>query len=142
MVSGQFGHILPIEEADTCPISTHADEAALYMTPQFAYFAKMDGKVKDVNDDYIVIEYKDKSCEGVKLEDINRNSDKGYYLRNDFTLSKGYKVGDVIKKGDLVAFNKNFYKKKNNGKIGLAFSSLQHVAIMDHQLCWEDSCVI
>ena len=142
MVSGQFGHILPIEEADTCPISTHADEAAIYMTPQFAYFAKMDGKVKEVNNDYIVIEYKDKSCEGVKLEDINRNSDKGYYLRNDFILSKGYKVGDVVKKGDLVAFNKNFYKKKNNGKVGLAFSSLQHVAIMDHQLCWEDSCAI
>lgn len=142
MVSGQFGHILPIAEADPYPISTRADEAALYMTPQFSYFAKKDGVVKEVNNDYIIIEYSDKTVEGVKLEDINRNSDKGYYLKNDFILAKRFTVGEKVKRGDLIAFNKNFYKKKNNGKVALSFASMQHVVLMDHQLCWEDSCVI
>ena len=142
MVSGQFGHILPIEGGDTYPVSTHADESALYMTPQFSYFAKMDGVIKEVNQDYIIIEYKNKEVEGVKLEDINRNSDKGYYLKNDFILAKAFKVGEKVSKGDLIAFNKNFYKKKNNGKVALTFATLQHIALMDHQLCWEDSCVI
>lgn len=142
MASGQYGHILPIEGADPLPVSSYTDDAAIYMTPQFSYFAKDNGIVKEVNDDFIIIEYGKDDIEAVKLDNVIRNSDKGYYLKNDFTLSKTFTVGDKIKKNDLIAYNKNFYKKKNNGTISLAYATLQHVLMVDHSNCYEDSCVM
>lgn len=142
MVSGQFNHIKPIEGADPMLVSCHADENAIYNTPSFSYIAKDKGKIVSVTDQFCKIKYENGDIDVISLENINRNSDKGYYLKNDFILNDKYKVGSSVRKGDVVAYSKNFYKKKPNGQIGLCAGALVWVLFCDSQYVWEDSCLI
>lgn len=141
MVSGQFNHIKPVEGADPMLISTHTDENAIYNTPSFSYIAKGHGKVISITEQFCKIKYEDGTIDAISLENINRNSDKGYYLKNDFILNDKIKVGASVKKGDIVAYSKNFYKKKTNGQIGLCAGALIWVLFCDSQYVWEDSCL-
>lgn len=142
MVSGQFNHIKPVEGADPMLISTHADENAVYNTPSFSYIAKGKGKIISITEQFCKIQYEDNTIDVISLENINRNSDKGYYLKNDFMLDDKFKVGSTVRKGDVVAYSKNFYKKKPNGQIGLCAGTLVWVLFCDSQYVWEDSTLI
>ena len=141
MVSGQFNHIKPVEHADPMLVSSHYDETTVYQTPSFSYVAKGKGKIIALNNYFCKIQYEDKSIDVVPLDNINRNSDKGYYLKNDFIMNDGLKVGSTVRKGEVVAFAKNFYKKKPNGQIGLMAGALVWVLFCDSQYVWEDSCL-
>lgn len=142
MVSGQFNHIKPVEGADTMLVSTHADENAIFNTPSFSYVAKGKGKIISITDQFCKIKYEDGKIDVVSLENINRNSDKGYYLKNDFMLDDKFKVGSTVHPGDIIAYSKNFYKKKPNGQIGLCAGTLIWVLFCDSQYVWEDSCLV
>ena len=142
MVSGQFNHIKPVEGADPMLVSCHADENVVYNTPSFSYVAKDKGKIISINDQFCKIQYEDKTIDVIPLDNINRNSDKGYYLKNDFIVDDKYKVGSTVRKGDVVAYAKNFYKKKPNGQIGLCAGALSWILIADSQYTWEDSGIM
>ena len=141
MVSGQFNHIKPVEHADPMLVSSHYDETTVYQTPSFSYVAKDKGKIIALNQYFCKIQYEDKTIDMVPLDNINRNSDKGYYLKNDFIMNDGLKVGSTVRKGEVVAYAKNFYKKKPNGQIGLMAGALTWVLFCDSQYVWEDSCL-
>lgn len=142
MVSGQVNHIKPVEGADPMLISCHGDENAVYTTPSFSYIAKDKGKVTALNDNFCKIKYEDGTIDVIPLDTINRNSDKGYYLKNTFVVDDKIKLGSTIKKGDVVAYAKNFYKKKPNGQIGLCAGALTWVLFCDSQYVWEDSGLV
>ena len=142
MVSGQFNHIKPVEGADPMLVSCHADENSIYNTPSFSYIAKGKGKITSITDQFCKIKYEDGTVDVISLENINRNSDKGYYLKNDFMLDDKFKVGSTVHKGEVVAYSKNFYKKKPNGQIGLCAGALVWVLFCDSQYVWEDSCLV
>ena len=141
MVSGQFNHIRPIEGADPMLVSCHADENAIYNTPSFSYVAKGKGKIISLTDNFCKIKYEDGTVDVIQLLVVNRNSDKGYFVKNDFIMNDKYKVGSNVKPGDIVAYSKNFYKKKPNGKLALCAGALVWVMFCDSQYTWEDSCL-
>lgn len=122
-------------------VSSYADEVAVYQTPEFSYIAKDNGVVKKVTKEFVLIEYDDKTTDVISLENVTRNSDKGYYLKSDFMLNPKYKEGSKIKKSDIVAYNPMFYKKKQDGNIGLAVGKLCWVLFCDGESVWEDSCL-
>lgn len=142
MVSGQVNHIKPVEGADPMLISCHGDENAVYTTPSFSYVSKGKGKIVSINDNFCKIKYDDGVIDIISLDNINRNSDKGYYLKNAFVVDEKFKVGSTVKKGDVVAYAKNFYKKKPNGQIGLCAGALTWVLFCDSQYVWEDSGLV
>lgn len=142
MVSGQVNHIKPVIGADPMLISCHGDENAVYTTPSFSYVAKDNGKILDINESFALIKYKDGTTDVIPLETVNRNSDKGYYLKNSFIVDDKFKKGSTIRKGDVVAYSKNFYKKKPNGNIGLCAGALTWVLFCDSQYVWEDSGLV
>ena len=123
-------------------ISCHGDENAVYTTPSFSYIAKDKGKVTALNDNFCKIKYEDGTVDVIPLDTINRNSDKGYYLKNTFVVDDKIKLGSTIRKGDVVAYAKNFYKKKPNGQIGLCAGALTWVLFCDSQYVWEDSGLV
>lgn len=122
-------------------VSSYADEVAVYQTPEFSYISKGSGKIKKVTKELVLIEYDDKSVDAISLENVSRNSDKGYYLKSDFILDEKFKEGSKIKKGDIIAYNPMFYKKKSDGNVGLAIGKLCWVLFCDGEAVWEDSCL-
>ena len=141
MFNGQTNHILPVEGADPMLVSSRADEAAIKMTPEFSYVAKGKGKITGVSEKFVTIKYDDGTVDAISLENVVRNSDKGYYLKNDFILNPKFKVGSTIKAEDVVAYSKAFYKTKGNGQIGLCAGALVWVVFCDSEATWEDSCL-
>ena len=142
MCNGQFNHVIDVKDADTMLISSRADEAAIYMSPEHAYVAKDDGEIIDVNDDYLVVKYKDGKQDVVGINRIERNVDKGLYLENQMAINNDLKVGSKFKKDDILAYNKLWFKKKTNGKLGLCAGPLAHVLVCDAAEDWEDACLM
>lgn len=141
MQSGQFNHILPAVDSDPMLVSSYADEAAIKMTPKHSYIAKGNGKIKEMNKDFIIIEYDNKEVDAISLINVERNADKGYYVKNDFVPNKQVKVGYKFKEGEILAYSKDSYRRKTNGHIGLAAGALVWVLTCDGEAVWEDSCL-
>lgn len=142
MANAQFSHVLGVAEADPMIVSTYADEAAAYMTPDFSYVAKGDGVIESINSKFCKIRYNDGVVDVIPLETTDRNSDKGYYTKNDFVMDDKFKVGSKVKANDLIAYNKFFYKKKADGAVGLAVGPLVHCLVCDSDGVWEDSTLL
>ncbi|MGL5715359.1 MAG: hypothetical protein ACRCX2_20240 [Paraclostridium sp.] len=125
-------------------VSSGADEAAVFMVPEFSHISLGDGEVISMNEKFITIKYDDKNIGEVsyRLDNVERNSAKGYFLKNDFIVDSKMKVGKKIKKGSIIAYNKDFFKKKANGKISLCAGSLIPVLVIDDEGTWEDSSVV
>ena len=141
MFNGQTNHILPVEGADPMLVSSRADEAAVKMAPEFSYVSKGKGKITGISEKFVNIKYDDGTEDVISLENVVRNSDKGYYLKNDFVVDPKFKVGSTIKPDDVVAYSKTFYKKKGNGQLGLCAGALVWVVFCDSEATWEDSCL-
>ena len=58
MTNAQFKHPLGVKDADPMIISSGFDESAIYMTPDFAYIAKDDGEIVEINHKFVKIKYK------------------------------------------------------------------------------------
>lgn len=141
MQYGQFKHIRPVVGADPMYVSTRADEAAVAMSNKHAYTAKANGKIVSVDDKFIKIKYDDGKVDAISLDNVQRNSDKGYYLKNDFILNDKFKLGSKVRPGDIIAYNPESFKKKPTGEISLAAGALVWVLTCDSEAVWEDSCL-
>ena len=142
MCNAQFNHVIDVKDADPMLMSSRADEAAIYMSPEHAYVAHDDGEVIDINDDYLTVKYKDGKQDVVGINRIERNVDKGLYIENRLVPNDGIKIGSKFKKDDVLAYNNLWFKKKSNGKLGLCAGSLAHVLVCDASESWEDAGLI
>ena len=142
MADNQFDHALPVQNGDPMCISYGADESAAYIAPNFSVVAEEDGEIISSNNTFTKIKYsKSGKIDIIGMDDDERNADKGYFVPNKMTLSKGLKVGSKFKKGDLIVYNKNFFKPKSNGRVGLTAGPIANVTIVDSEGTWEDSCI-
>lgn len=141
MQYGQFKHIRPVVGADPMYVSTRADEAAVAMSTKHAYTAKANGEIVGIDDKFIKIKYDDGKIDAISLDNVQRNSDKGYYLKNDFILNDKFKLGSKVHSGDIIAYNPESFKKKPTGEISLAAGALVWVLTCDSEAVWEDSCL-
>ena len=141
MQYGQFKHIRPVVGADPMYVSTRADEAAVAMSNKHAYTAKASGKIISIDDKFIKVKYDDGKIDAISLDNVQRNSDKGYYLKNDFILNDKFKLGSKVRPGDIIAYNPESFKKKPTGEISLVAGALVWVLTCDSEAVWEDSCL-
>jgi len=142
MQNTQYKHVLPVADADYMLISSYADEIAAYMTPNFSYVAKMDGIVEEINGKFIKIRYNDSKVDIIPMDAVQRNSDKGYWIKNELVPEDSIKIGAKFKKDDIIAYNKDWFKRKPNGKLGLVVGPRVHVLICDADQVWEDSTIL
>lgn len=84
-------------------ITTGMDDAMAYMlTNTFVYKAKDDGKVIEVSDNFIIVEYKNKSKDMIRLDPKTvKNSDGGFY--SELQLISNLKEGQTFKKNEILA---------------------------------------
>lgn len=141
MADNQFDHALPVKYGDPMCVSTGADESAAFICPSFSVVAEEDGEILSSNDTYTKIKYKSGKIDIISMNEDERNADKGYFVPNKFKLADELSVGKKFKKGDLIAYNKNFFKSKSNGRVGLSAGPIATVAIIDSEGTWEDACI-
>lgn len=141
MADNQFSHAMPPKNADPMYVSYGADEAALYQCPGFSYVAKGNGVVLSTNETYTKIKYDNGEIDIIPMNEDERNADKGYFVPNKMQLSDKLAVGKKFKEGDAICYNKLFFKKKSNNRIGLGAGPVVMVVICDGEGTWEDSCI-
>ena len=143
-------HSMPTKKSMPLLVTNGADEAMAHIASDtFTYKAKDYGKVIEVTEDHMIIEYqnpivapdnKSYKCEYISLNDeIKKNSDGGFYvtIRLDTDLS----VGDSFEKGEIIAYHRQSFSNKNGESDNLAYNLgvLAKVAILNTDEGFEDS---
>lgn len=139
-------HMVRTVDSDPLLVTNGADEALTYLSSdRFAFKAKKNGKVSDVTEEYIIIDYDDGTSEYIDLKNkIEKNSDGGYWVPLKLTPSKNYKIGDKIKQNDVVAYDKASFSNSVGESDNLAYNvgKLAKIAIVNTDEGFEDSGVI
>jgi len=107
----------------------------------FSSRADKPGRVIEVTEDRIVVQYEDKSTKSVHLGRYYGKAEGSVYPHDIVT---NLKVGEKVDKDDVIAYNKGFFKpdRFNKKDIVLATSFTARVVFIDSKDTHEDSCVI
>ena len=139
-------HAVRIEESDPLLVTNGADEAMPYLTSdKFAFKAKQDGKIIEINDNYIMLEYVDGTKDYINLtETIEKNSDGGYFVPLKLDKYKNFKLGEKIKANQIIAYDKYSFSNSLGEGDNLAYNigKLAKIAIINTDEGFEDSGVI
>ena len=138
-------HAVRTKKSDPLLVSSGSDQALPYLTTnKFAFKAKQDGKVLEVNDNYVILEYKDGSKDYINLrESIEKNSDGGYYVPLKLDVERDIKEGSIIRENQIIAYDKESFSSNIGESDNLAFEvgRLAKVAIISSDDGFEDSGV-
>ena len=137
-------HGMRVKNAYPSLISNGADQALPYMiTNTFAFKAKEDGKIIEKADTHLIVQYKDGTHDFVDLrETVQKNSDGGFYVT--LKLDSDLKVGNKIKKGQILAYDKSSFSDKIGHTDDIAYNigTLAKIAILNTDEGFEDSAII
>lgn len=143
-------HMMRCDNNDPTLITTGADEALPYLTSDiFAFKAKQDGKVIDIvqegfnKQNYMIIEYKDKTRDIVDLSShIKKNSDGGYFI--SLKLDTDLKKGNTFKAGDILAYDRLSFSNKlgESGNLAANIGTLTKIAIINTDEAFEDAAAV
>lgn len=140
-------HTMATDFSDPLLISNGADEAMAYIcSDTFAVKAKEDGFIKELTDDYMIVEYPSTgSCEYVNLKKtVRHNSSGGFFVTIKLDAAKGLKVGDKVAKNQIVAYNSKMFSDTVgwNDNISYNVGTLCKIAIPLTDEGYEDSAII
>ena len=139
-------HSVRTEDSDPLLVTSGADEVMPYMTTnKFAYKAAKRGKVLEVTDEYILVEYEDGKKEYINLgETIEKNSDGGYYVPLKLDKADNIKPGMKFDKDTILAYDKLSFSNSLGESDNLAYNvgKLAKVAILNTDEGFEDSGII
>lgn len=143
-------HSMPTKKSMPLLVTNGADEAMAHIASDtFTYKAKSNGKVIEVNTDYMIVEYNEPivgfdgvpyKCEYISLkEEIKKNSDGGFYVT--IKLDTDLAVNKTFKQGDIIAYHRASFSNKNGESDNLAYNLgvLAKVAILNTDEGFEDS---
>lgn len=137
-------HGMRVKKSMPLLISNGTDMALPYITSNvFSFNAKQDGKVLEVTDEYMILQYKDGTKEFVDLRTkIRKNSNGGFF--QTIKLDTDLKKGNTFKTKDVVAYDRSSYSNKLGPTKDLAYSNwtLCKVAMLTSDENFEDSAII
>jgi len=138
----QTGHIVSTDYSQPCLISNGVDELVpAYLTDEFSVMAEQDGTVLELNDGYMIVEYKDKTKQAVNIGNkLGFNAGSGFYVDN--TLLPNFQAGEKFKKNDILAYHSKFFTKDSTGQIRMNVGPLAKVAFAGNYFTYEDSGAI
>lgn len=107
MAMNQSKHLVPVAHQTPGLVSFDMERVIPYISHDFSFRAKQDGKVVEVKDELMIIQYKDGTYDDIDLsEHPDKNVDGGFFIMNQM-VSK-YKVGQTFKSGDILAYNPKY----------------------------------
>ena len=136
-------HSVRTEESDPLLVTCGADEAMPYLTlDKFAFKSKKPGVVKEVTDDYIIVEYTDGTKEFVDLKmKVEKNSAGGFYVPLKLDKAAGISVGKKVYEGTILAYDKSSFSDSVGETDNIAYNigKLVKAAIISTDDGFEDS---
>ena len=139
-------HAVRTEDSDPLLVTNGYDEVLPYdTTNKFAFKAKYDGKIEELTDDHILVSYKNGEKDYINLvETIEKNSDGGYYVPLKLDVMDKLKVGNRIKQGQILAYDKYSFSNSVGETDNIAYNvgKLAKVAIINTDEGYEDSGII
>ena len=144
-------HGMRCEKSDPLLITSGADEALPHLISNtFAYKSKDDGVIKEITDDHMIIEYKNKKDEKgnpehgyIDLsEEVQKNSSSGFFVT--LKLDTDLKVGSKVKAGDIIAYDKKSFSNEMGADDNIAYNigTLAKYAILNTDEGFEDSAIV
>lgn len=142
IATSQTSHIVPTAAAEPALISNGVDEIVpAYLTEEFAYVAREDGSVIDINEDYIILQYKSGKKKAVCIgHKPSFNSGSGFYVDNH--LLTNFQVGDKFRAGDIIAYHEKFFTKDNDGVVRMNIGPIAKVAFGGLYSTYEDAGLV
>jgi hypothetical protein len=124
------------------PLRTGYEQVLAHRTSQqFAAAAEQNGKIVDVSDKHIKVEYADGK---VKAFPIGRHFGNSAGNTLPTTITTTFKVGEDFKRGDILVYNQGFFEPNPFNKRQVAWKAgvIAKTAIMEASFTLEDSCGI
>lgn len=111
------------------------------MTEEFASVASDDGTVEEISDSHIRVLYKDGSVKNYPLGNLITTAEGTYYPN---LLKTQCKVGDKLKKGDVVCYNSGFFKPSplDKNRVDYMTGCVGRIALREAMSTLEDSCAL
>jgi len=137
-------HYMRSRRANPSLITTGADEALPYLISNiFAKKADKSGKVISLNDERMIVEYKDGTKDYIDLStNVEKNSSSGFYVT--LKLDTDLKEGSTFKAGEILAYDKESFSNElgESGNIAYNIGTITKVAILNTDEGFEDSAII
>lgn len=142
IATSQTSHIVSTTDAEPVLISNGVDEiAASYLSDEFVVMAKEDGKVIEINDGYMIVQYKSGKKQAIPVMDrYSFNSGSGFYVDNK--LKTNFEVNDSFKQNDILAYHEKFFSKDSSGMVRMNIGPLAKVAFCGLYSTYEDAGLI
>lgn len=142
IATSQTSHILPTNEAEPVLVSNGVDEiAASYLSDEFAVMAKEDGKVLEIADGYMIVQYQSGKKQAIPISDrYSFNVGSGFYVDNK--LKSNFEAGDAFEKNDILAYHEKFFSKNSDGVVRMNIGPIAKVAFCGIYSTYEDAGLI
>lgn len=142
IATSQTSHILPTAEAEPVLISNGIDEIApSYLSSEFAVTAKEDGKVLEIADGYMIIQYQSGKKQAIPVMDrYSFNVGSGFYVDNK--LKSNFEPNDTFEKNDILAYHEKFFSKNSDGVVRMNIGPIAKVAFCGIYSTYEDAGLI
>lgn len=142
IATSQTGHIVQTADAQPALISNGVDEIVpAYLTDEFSVMAQQDGVVIDINEEYMIVKYKDNTKQAVPLAHrYSFNTGSGFFVDNQLITS--LKVNDKFKQNDVLAYHSKFFSKGSDGVVRMNIGPIAKVAFMETYATYEDAGIV
>ena len=139
-------HMVRTEDSDPLLVTSGADEVMPYLTTdKFAFKAKDDGTILEIDEHHILVEYKNGKKDYINLDEtIEHNSDGGYYVPLKIDADPKLKVSMKFKKNQVLAYDKYSFSNSLGESDNIAYNigKLAKVAVINTDDGFEDSGII
>lgn len=142
MSISQSKHDVPVEVANSSPVSYDMERVVPYLSKDYSRVAKKAGKVVANENQLLIVQYNDGTYEDVDLsERPAKNTDGGFYIMNQMQTT--LKPGDRVKEGQLLAYDPKYMNNHDMfGDTLASLGTLARIAIETNGGVFEDSCYI
>lgn len=139
MAISQSKHLIPVKSQTSGLVSYDMERTIPYISNDFAFRAKKSGKVVEIKDDLMIIQYSDGTYDDVDLSrHPDKNVDGGFYVMNQMTTT--LKVGQKFDENEILAYDQKYIN--NNDMFGDPCANvgcLARVSIETNGAVFEDS---
>ena len=142
IATSQTSHIVSTADAQPCLISNGFDEVVpAYLTDEFSVLADEDGTVLDMNEDFMIVQYKSGKKRSINIGHRQSfNSGSGFYVDNK--LLSNFQKGESFKKDDILAYHERFFSKDSDGIVRENIGPLAKVAFTGVYSTYEDAGIM
>ena len=144
MSLSQSKHVVPVASSCSCPVSYDAERLVPYLSSDYARSAKKAGKVVDIKNEVMIVQYNDGTYDDIDLSKRPaKNTDGGFYVMNQMVPANNLKPGDSFEESTLLAYDPKYINKNDMfGDYLASMGTMGRIAVETNGGVYEDSCYI